>query len=192
MNSLNEMQEGIIKEIGNIGAGHIMMNLSLMTKVKTDMDITSVYEFKSSEFWHITQYLKSSIYALDFRFIDTFRGGFLLLFPKEVLPKVIISMRSASSVTLNNLLTGYSKSLEDYLGIRCRLEIKKRYDSIESEIVQDVFGTAFDGKDKILLIDTRYSMESKPMTGHMFLYFCSEDYDSLLSRINNKLKEMVA
>lgn len=191
MNSLNEMQDGIIKEIGNIGAGHIVMYLSQITKAKTELDISRVYELDNKQLGNISKYLTSKIYAIDYRFDPAPAGGFLLLFPKEAPQNVLIFLRSASATSLNNLTTAYSKSLEDYIGIKCKITLKKRYEETESTILSEVFDSSFTGKDKLLLIDTRYNIESTPMDGHMFLYFDSKEYGNITNAINAKIKGMI-
>ena len=191
MNNLNEMQNEIIKEIGNIGAGHVVMYLSKLTRAETEIDITRVYEFNANTFNKILNYLSNKIYAIDFELEPEKSGGFLLVFPYKTEEKVIIPLRSTTIGSLNNIVTAYSKSLEEYLSIKCKLNFKKRYEDIESKILGEVFKPRFVDKNKVLIIDTRYRIESTTMSGHMFLYFNSNEYDTIINTVNKKLQEMM-
>lgn len=191
MNNLDEMQEGIIKEIGNIGAGHIVMYLSQITKAKTEIDVTRVYEYESQQFQNICKYLTKKVYAINYSTDPAPSGGFLLIFPKGTPQNVLILLRSASAQSLNNLTTAYSKSLQDYLSITCKINLEKRYEDTESKILSDVFSEPISGEDKLLVVDTRFSVESTPMDGHMFLYVKPKDYSSIITNINTKVQEMI-
>ena len=192
MNSLGEASVEMIKEIGNIGAGHIMMSISQTTHVDTKIDITRVYDLDGSQLSQIVPYLKDPVYALDFIFESSISGGFLLVFPKKLDEKVQITFRSASASALSNLVTAYTRSMEDYLGIKCNISLRKRYEDIESVILSEVFAPCLGTQKKMLLIDTRYSVGSSLMTGHTFLYFNPENYETIIKAISDKLKEMVA
>ena len=192
MNSLGEASVEMIKEIGNIGAGHIMMSISQTTHIDTKIDVTRVYDLDGIQLSRIMPYLKEPVYALDFVFESSISGGFLLIFPKKLDEKVLITLRSASASTLTNLVTAYARSMEDYLGIKCNITLRKRYEGIESVTLSEVFASCLGTQKKMLLIDTRYSVGSSLMTGHTFLYFNPENYETIISAISDKLKEMIA
>ena len=180
MNSLGEASVEMIKEIGNIGAGHIMMSISQTTHVDTKIDITRVYDLDGSQLSQIVPYLKDPVYALDFIFESSISGGFLLVFPKKLDEKVLITLRSASASALANLVTSYARSMEDYIGIKCNISLRKRYEDIESVMLSEVFAPCLGTQKKMLLIDTRYSVGSSFMTGHTFLYFNPENYENII------------
>ncbi len=191
MNNLDEMQEGIIKEIGNIGAGHIVMYLSQITKAKTEIDVTRVYEFETQQVQNICKYLTKKVYAIKYHTDPAPSGGFLLILPKETPQNVLIPLRSASTPSLNNLTTAYSKSLEDYLSITCKINLDKRYEDTESNVLSDVFSEPTSYEDKLLIVDTRFSVESTPMDGHMFLYVKPKEYSNIITTINTKIRGMI-
>ena len=191
MNSLGEASVEMIKEIGNIGAGHIMMSISQTTHVDTKIDITRVYDLDGIQLSRIVPYLKEPVYALDFVFESSISGGFLLIFPKKLDEKVLITFRSASGSALNNLMTAYARSMEDYLGMKCNIALRKRYEDIESAMLSEVFASCLVTQKKMLLVDTRYSVGSSLMTGHTFLYFNPENYETIIKAISDKLMEMI-
>ncbi|MCK5040089.1 MAG: hypothetical protein KAR87_03915 [Candidatus Aenigmarchaeota archaeon] len=195
MEQLDEMENEMAKEIGNIGSGRIGMAISQNTGAEIVIDVTRTYIFTEEKFSSLFDYLDKNRYSLDFKMKES-KGGLLVMFPRDTDNMVVVKMRSKDKKSLTAMSTSYAVSCKDYLSIEDSFEFSKQYSKLGVDILKDVFiseGEKEVAKEgKVFLIDTRFCWKGKDdKTGHIFLYFCNDGADMVLQKITDKVKEMM-
>lgn len=195
MEQLDEMENEMAKEIGNIGSGRIGMAISHNTGSEIVIDVTKTYIFTEEKFSGLFDCLDKNRYSLDFKMKKN-KGGLLVMFPRDTENRIVVKMRSKDKKSLTAMSTSYAVSCKDYLSIEDSFEFSKQYSKLEADILKEVFiaeGEKDSAKEgKIFLIDTKFCWKGKEdKTGHIFLYFYKDGADMALEKIADKVKEMM-
>ncbi len=190
MVSIGSMEEGILTELGNIGAGRVGTALSRMTGATVDISSPEVFVIEKDRFKEMIKPLSFRVYAMDYKF-EGLGGGVLVIFPRDVSEHLMILVRGQSNEMLNLLMYPYSKAIRDYVNMDVNIKLSKIYIQAENQVLSDAILPAYGKYNEMLLVDTRFSINNKSNTGHMTLYLGVETLERILEGIREYLSSMI-
>ncbi|WP_071459465.1 chemotaxis protein CheC [Bacillus massilinigeriensis] len=194
---ISEMQLDILKEIGNIGAGHAATSLSTMLNKKIDMKVPSVRIVSFDEMIEITGGAEAIVAGVFLRIEGDAPGSMFFLLPVGQAEKYIQQLLGDHSITLHNphenelglsvlqelgnILAGsYLTSLSDFTGLSMHPSVPALGIDMAGAVVGSGLMEVSRAGDYAILIDTVVKEDVAPsnLEGVKAHFYLMPDPDS--------------
>lgn len=198
INKIQDIQLDVLKEIGNIGAGHAATALSKMIDKKVDMNVPNVKVIPFSEIEEVLGEEDQVVVGIFLRLEGDICGNifYMMSFDSaKLLINNVLKMESSDNTELSeieisvlhelgNILAGsYISSLADFT----KLNIYPSVPAMTVDLVGAIFSYGLiqisQYTDAAILIETRFKEGDNFLEGHFFLLPDPEAFSTLFNSI---------
>lgn len=198
INKIQGIQLDVLKEIGNIGAGHAATSLSTMINKKIDMNVPSVKIIPFSEIEGVLGGEEEVVVGVFLRLEGDISGNIFYMMSFDSAKHLINNVLNSDSCDstelseievsvlheLGNILAGsYISSLSDFT----KLNIYPSVPAMTVDLVGAIFSYGLiqisQYADAAILIETRFLEGDRCLQGHFFLIPDPEAYSTLFSSL---------
>jgi chemotaxis protein CheC len=204
---LSKEQLDALKEVGTIGAGHAANALSQLAGRKIMISVPEVKAVPLKEVVELVGPPESIVAVVYMNLMGDARGKTLLIFPRQSAfnlvdilmkrppgqTKFLKEMDSSAIKEVGNILTGaFLTTLADFLNIALIPSVPLlAYDMVGAilEALAIEFG---EEADYIFCIQTEFTDPTLDIGGNFILVFDRKSLDTIIEKIDMKIKEMTA
>ncbi len=192
---LSEQVKNALSELGNIGAGNAATSLSTMLAAKLTMTAPQVVELPFDELLHMLGGEEENVVAILSEVSGVFDAVIMFvmgLADAQALDSQLLGdavdwhseMGLSAVKEIGNIIIGtYVGSLETLFGQKLRYGLP--------EIIIDMAGTVLSipcvsfgmDSDKIVLIDSDFSVDGKVINGHIMVVSVTDNYHEMLQNL---------
>ncbi len=198
IDKIKDTQLDILKEIGNIGAGHAATALSKIVQKQIDMKVPKVKMIQLSEFEEIIGGEDKVVVGIFLRLEGDIKGNIFYTMPvstaKNLLKKLLnaevddnseFSELEISAIhEFGNILAGsYISSLADFTKLSIYPSVPSMTIDLANAILSFGLITICQVSDVAILIDTRFQEGEEYIEGQFFLIPDPEAYATLFSSL---------
>ncbi|WP_181348716.1 chemotaxis protein CheC [Thalassobacillus sp. CUG 92003] len=199
---LTDNQLDVVKEIGNIGAGHAATAMSQLLNRKVDMFVPSVRQVSLEEMTEIAGDKETEIASVFLRITGELPGSMFYILPPQQASHYLTLLTGAEMGTLEelagsemavstllelgNILSGsYLSALADFTGLTIQPTVPSLAIDMAGAIIGDGLLEISQFSDYAIVIDTLFSEGSTamntPVKGHVLLLPDPVSYDTLFN-----------
>lgn len=195
---LSELQEDAIKEVINIGVGKGAESLNQLLNTHIHLEIPNLKIVSNENLSQALEYMgKESLSTVNLKFSGDLEGSSILIFPEKSAVNLVTTLmgdefessemdalKSATlnevgNILINNVMGSISNMLDKRLDYRVPVYGEKTIHQLIDE----------EEELSILLIETRFTLESLRIYGDLLMAFGVSSYKDLIRSVDAMLME---
>ena len=195
ISSYSEKEIDILKEIINIGGGHVATGLSKMFEKRVDMEVPIINQMEYEEVFENIRPAEQIVKAVQVQISDELDGQFLLIMDEvgiahldetysQVLENNDELARSAVLELANILVNQFLQAIAQLLEINVQVSLPKLAEDMFGSLLASAYLEEFQYDDKVWIFKNQFLIKDKKWGADLFFVPKPGVFEELINRLD--------